>query len=143
MPTKSFCAHGHFYQPPRIDPFTNQIPQEFGAAPHGNWTEKIFYQCYEPNASLGNFRKISFNIGPTLFSWLDENHPETVRRIVEQENHTYKHTGVSNAMAHPYFHLIFPLASRRDGISITRPPDVGYQKQQWTCLRSKRLPIMA
>jgi alpha-amylase/alpha-mannosidase (GH57 family) len=114
MPTKHFCAHGHFYQPPRVDPFTNKIPQEFGAAPHSNWTEKIYYQCYKPNADLGNFGKMSFNIGPTLFSWLDKHHPETVLQIVEQENHVFQRTGLSNAMAHPYFHMIFPLASRRD-----------------------------
>lgn len=114
MPTRHFCVHGHFYQPPRIDPFTNKIPQEFGAAPHSNWTEKIFYQCYETNANLCNFEKISFNIGPTLFSWLDKHHPNTVQQIIEQEHHVRQKTGYSNAIAHPYFHLILPLASRRD-----------------------------
>ena len=109
-----FCVHGHFYQPPRVDPFTGLIPKEYGADPYGNWTERIYHECYQPNAIVGNFQKISFNIGATLFEWLDQNHPETVRAIVEQEAMVFQRTGVSNAMAQPYFHFIMPLASARD-----------------------------
>ena len=71
MPTKSFSIHGHFYQPPREDPLTGIIPQEPGAAPHNNWNERILDECYQPNASLHNYEKISFNVGPTLFTWLE------------------------------------------------------------------------
>ena len=60
---QSFCVHGHFYQPPREDPFTGRIPIERGAFPFDNWNEKIYDQCYRPNAELGNFSRISFNIG--------------------------------------------------------------------------------
>lgn len=109
-----FSVHGHFYQPPRVDPFTGLIPEEYGASPYHNWTEKIFHECYQPNAIAGNFHKISFNIGATLFEWLDQYHPEIVQEIVEQESKVYQKIGVSNAMAQPYFHCIMPLASARD-----------------------------
>ena len=115
-----FCIHGHFYQPPRVDPFTKVIPEEFGASPYGNWTEKIFHECYQPNATIGNFQKISFNIGATLFEWLDQFHPETVRAIAEQEAMVFQRFGVSNAMAQPYFHVIMPLASAREKETMIR-----------------------
>jgi alpha-amylase/alpha-mannosidase (GH57 family) len=115
-----FCVHGHFYQPPRVDPFTGEIPEEYGAGLFGNWTEKIYQECYLPNSKLGNFQKISFNIGATLFEWMDQNHPETVRAIIEQEAIVFKRTGFSNAMAQPYFHLIMPLASAQDKSTMVR-----------------------
>lgn len=114
MHRKHFCAHGHFYQPPREDPFTGEIPAEFGAEPYNNWTERIYHECYLPNAQAGNFQKISFNIGPTLFAWMEKHHPEIVQSIVEQENQIFQRTRLSNAMAQPYFHIIMPLASPRD-----------------------------
>ncbi|MCE1254878.1 MAG: hypothetical protein LWX83_15190, partial [Anaerolineae bacterium] len=67
---KAFCVHGHFYQPPREDPLTGNIPLEPGAAPYSNWNERIHDQCYRPNAELGNFEHISFNVGPTLAQWM-------------------------------------------------------------------------
>lgn len=114
MHKKHFCVHGHFYQPPREDPFTCQIPEEYGADPYSNWTERIYHECYLPNAQAGNFQKISFNIGPTLFAWMDKHHPETTHAIIEQENLVYQRTGLSNAMAQPYYHVIMPLAAGRD-----------------------------
>jgi len=120
MSQSHFCVHGHFYQPPRIDPFTRTIPEEFGASPYSNWTERIFHECYQPNATIGNFQKISFNIGATLFEWLDQYHPETVRAITEQEMMVFQRFGVSNAMAQPYFHLIMPLASAREKETMIR-----------------------
>lgn len=120
MPKNHFCAHGHFYQPPREDPFTGIIPQEYGAEPYNDWTERIFHECYLPNAQAGNFQKVSFNIGPTLFAWMDKHHPETARMIAEQENQVFQRTGLSNAMAQPYFHLIMPLASARDKRTMIR-----------------------
>jgi len=114
-----FSAHGHFYQPPREDPFTNQIPEEFGAAPYSNWTEKIYHECYLPNSIHGNFEKISFNIGPTLMIWLNKEHPETYRAIIQQESMVKKRTGVSNALSQPFFHIIMPLATPRDQYTMT------------------------
>ena len=62
MKLRAICIHGHFYQPPREDPLTGIIPPEMGAAPYHNWNERIHTECYRPNAELGNFEKISFNI---------------------------------------------------------------------------------
>jgi len=120
MATTHFCVHGHFYQPPREDAFTGVIPQEFGAGPHGNWTERIYHECYLPNVRAGNFQKMSFNIGPTLFAWMEKNHPETIADIAAQENMVMQRTGYSNAIAQPYFHLIMPLASQRDRDTMIR-----------------------
>ncbi|NMB61597.1 MAG: DUF3536 domain-containing protein [Chloroflexi bacterium] len=114
MAKNHFGIHGHFYQPPREDPFSGEIPNEYGAGSYGNWTERIFQECYLPNAQTGNFQKMSFNIGPTLFAWMEKHHPETVRAISDQEKLVYQRTGISNAMAQPYYHIIMPLASERD-----------------------------
>jgi len=120
MPQKYFCIHGHFYQPPRVDPRTGQIPQESGAQPFQNWTERIYHECYLPNAKIGNFEKISFNFGPTLTAWLADHHPETLAEIIKQENTVYKAHGISNAMAQPYIHAIMPLIARREKETLVR-----------------------
>ncbi|MDO9545414.1 MAG: DUF3536 domain-containing protein [Pelolinea sp.] len=114
MPQKSFIVHGHFYQPPRVDPRTGEIPQEAGAQPYTNWTERIYHECYLPNAEKENFKRISFNFGPTLTAWLETNHPETLAEIIHQENAVFLEHGISNAMAQPYFHAIMPLIPRRE-----------------------------
>ena len=85
MGLKNFCVHGHFYQPPREDPETGRIPDEPGAEGFGNWNEKITSQCYLPNAELGNFSRISFDLGPTLGNWLAQAHPQLHRAILDQE----------------------------------------------------------
>jgi len=120
MPQKYFSIHGHFYQPPRVDPRTGQIPHEAGAQPFPNWTERIYHECYLPNAKIGNFEKISFNFGPTLTAWLAKHHPETLTEIVKQENKVFKTHGISNAMAQPYIHAIMPLISRREKETLVR-----------------------
>jgi hypothetical protein len=117
MAQKGFCIHGHFYQPPREDPLTGKIPNEEGAYPYHNWNDRILEQCYRPNAELGNFEHISFNIGPTLFSWLERRDPATYRLILEQERRNVKNYGVGNALAQPYNHTILPLATRTDKIT--------------------------
>jgi alpha-amylase/alpha-mannosidase (GH57 family) len=111
------CVHGHFYQPPREDPLSGLIPDEAGAAPYRNWNERIHAECYRPNAVLGNFQKISFNIGPTLFKWMESYDPETYQAIIAQERQTYEQFGVGNGMAQPYNHVILPLANKRDKIT--------------------------
>jgi len=62
------CVHGHFYQPLRVNPFTGIITDEESATPHTNWNERITAECYQPNAQLGNFEEMSYDIGPTLAS---------------------------------------------------------------------------
>jgi len=108
------CIHGHFYQPPREDPISNYIPDERGAEPYHNWNEKILAECYAPNARMGNFGKISFNIGPTLFNWMWDYAADVAESIVEQERANYLKFGVGNGMAQGYNHSIFPLLPRRD-----------------------------
>lgn len=114
MSNKYFFIHGHFYQPSREDAITGVIPNEIGVAPYQNWNERIHAECYKPNAELKNFERISFNIGPTLFSWMEVYDPATYQAIIEQENINYQKYGVGNAMAQPFNHTILPLATRRD-----------------------------
>jgi alpha-amylase/alpha-mannosidase (GH57 family) len=117
MVTRALCVHGHFYQPPREDPLTGLIPSESGASPYQNWNERIHAECYRPNAELGNFERISFNIGPTLYSWMQNYDRETCRLIVAQDRSNLRRFGVGNAIAQAYNHTILPLASRADKIT--------------------------
>lgn len=114
MSKHSITIHGHFYQPIREDPTTGIIPREDGAFPYHDWNERVHDQCYRPNAELGNFERISFDIGPTLFNWLLSHDPITVSRIVNQERRNFDRFGVGNGMAQPYHHTILPLAALHD-----------------------------
>jgi hypothetical protein len=98
--------HGHFYQPSRIDPWTGASPPDRAAAPFHDWNARIDAECYRPNAERGNFEHISFDMGPTLASWLAAQDRDTYRRIIAAD------TG--NAMAQGYHHSILPLASAAD-----------------------------
>ncbi len=100
------CVHGHFYQPPREDPRTGAIPREPGAEPYPNFNAKITAECYRPNAELDNFARLSYDIGPTLASWLAAEAPEVHDAIVAQDS--------GGAMAQAFNHTILPLATRRD-----------------------------
>lgn len=113
----NLCIHGHFYQPPREDPISNYIPSEIGAEPYKNWNERILAECYEPNAKAGNFGKISFNIGPTLFRWMWGNRPDIAQMIVDQERANFDKHGVGNGMAQGCHHTILPLATPEDRIT--------------------------
>ncbi len=117
MTIRSLCIHGHFYQPPREDPITGLIPSEAGAEPYKNWNERIHAECYLPNAELGNFERISFNLGPTLCAWMDESHPDTSRKIIAQDRANVENWGVGNAMAQAYNHTILPLATYADKVT--------------------------
>ncbi len=117
MALHSFSVHAHFYQPPREDPITGIIPSEPGAAPYSNWNERVLAECYRPNAELGNFERISFNIGPTLCTWMHAHDPDTCQLIRMQDQANLRRFGVGNAIAQPYNHTILPLASRSDKIT--------------------------
>jgi alpha-amylase/alpha-mannosidase (GH57 family) len=117
MGLNAVCVHGHFYQPPREDPLSGLIPDEIGAQPYQNWNERIHKECYQPNAVAGNFEKISFNIGPTLFRWLETHDPQTYQQIISQERKNYELYGVGNGMAQAYNHIILPLANKRDKVT--------------------------
>ncbi|MCF8228063.1 MAG: DUF3536 domain-containing protein [Bacteroidales bacterium] len=124
---KYICIHGHFYQPPREDPWTEKIEEQKDAAPFHDWNERITYECYEPNTSsrileeerivdvVNNFEKISFNFGPTLFTWLSRKHPETYRKIIDADKISAdKNEGYGSAIAQAYNHMIMPLANHKD-----------------------------
>ena len=122
------CIHGHFYQPPRENPYLGAIECQPSAAPFHDWNERIHHECYRPNAYarilneqgevidiVNNFAHISFNIGPTLMSWLERHDPETYRRILEADRESCDRlSGHGNAIAQVYNHIIMPLAKDRD-----------------------------
>ena len=117
MTDLALCIHGHFYQPPRENPFTGTIPVEPEAEPFGNFNEKVHSECYRPNAELGNFELISFNLSPTLASWLQTEFPTTHERIVASNRYHHNTFGVANGVAQAYNHTILPLSTRRDKIT--------------------------
>ena len=110
--SRSFIIHAHLYQPPREDPRTGEYPVEPGAAPFHDWNEKIAVECYRPIAPL--LDRVSFNVGATLFEWLDRRAPDISRAYVEADRASIARLGLGSAIAMPYHHLILPLASRRD-----------------------------
>src|SRR5436305_5926662 len=110
----NLCIHGHFYQPLRVDPFTGMLADEESATPHANWNERITAECYQPNAEIGNFEVMSYDMGPTLASWLECAHPDVYRSIITASQRHMERYGVSNALAQVYHHSILPLANARD-----------------------------
>ena len=125
---RQICIHGHFYQPPRENPWLEQIERQPSAAPYHDWNERIAHECYAANAAarilddegyivdiVNNYERISFNIGPTLMEWLRTKRPrvyEAIRRADRRSTQLYD--GHGNAIAQAYNHLIMPLANLRD-----------------------------
>jgi hypothetical protein len=99
------AVHAHFYQPSRLDPWTGLVPAEPSAAPYHDWNQRVGAECYRPNAERGTLRHISWNLGPTLASWLASEDPVTHDRFVADS---------TAAIAQPYHHAILPLASAAD-----------------------------
>lgn len=120
MPTKGFrhlCVHGHFYQPPRGNPFSVETLIEPDAAPYQNWNARITAECYEPNSRLGNFDLISFNLGETLAGWLSTNAPDTYQQILEADRRNLERYEAGNAIAQSMHHTILPLSRRADKVT--------------------------
>ena len=136
------CIHGHFYQPPRENPWLEAVEIQDSAAPFHDWNERICAECYAPNGAarilndkkkisriVNNYARISFDFGPTLMSWLCEKAPRTYRMIQEGERRSRRNFGGhSSAMAQVYNHMIMPLASRRDRITQIRWGIADYEK---------------
>jgi hypothetical protein len=114
-------VHGHFYQPPRENPWTETVPVEPSAAPYHDWNERITAEAYRPNAHarivddrarivaiVNDYALLSFNIGPTLASWLEVHDPDTYELIRSAD------AGAGTAIAQAYNHMILPLANERD-----------------------------
>lgn len=115
---KALIVHGHFYQPPRENPWTGEVEQQPSAAPYHDWNERIHAECYAPNAAVNNYARISFNFGPTLLSWLEQHHPETYQHILAADKESIaKRGGHGNAIAQAYGHAILPLCNERDRVT--------------------------
>lgn len=122
------CIHGHFYQPPRENPWLERIELQDSAYPYHDWNERITEECYAPNSAarlvnyenkiidiVSNYAQMSFNFGPTLFSWMEANVPEIYEAILEADRISLKNfNGHGSAIAQCYNHMIMPLANVRD-----------------------------
>lgn len=121
-------VHGHFYQPPRENPWLEAIEQQDSALPNHDWNERINNECYNPNSiskivdsknqildMVNNYEYMSYNFGPTLLSWMEEFAPMAYERIIKADLASRKmHGGHGNAIAQVYNHMIMPLANERD-----------------------------
>ena len=125
---KYLCIHSHFYQPPRENPWLEQIELQDTAYPYHDWNERVLSECYAPNMAarildseqriahiVNNYGAISFDFGPTLLSWACENAPEMYKGVIEADRQSRaRFGGHGSAMAQAYNHMIMPLASSRD-----------------------------
>ncbi|OGP54939.1 MAG: glycoside hydrolase, partial [Deltaproteobacteria bacterium RBG_13_52_11] len=125
---RSICIHGHFYQPPRENPWLEAIEFQDAVYPYHDWNEKITAECYAPNAisrildkegkiarMVNNYTKISFDFGPTLLAWMEKSAPEVYGAILEADRESQKlFAGHGSALAQAYNHVIMPLANSRD-----------------------------
>ena len=128
---KYICIHGHFYQPPRENPWLEDVELQNSAQPYHDWNERITAECYKNNAAsrildkkgniikiVNNYTQISFNFGPTLLTWLEKHQPEIYNTILEADRISQKRfNGHGSAIAQPYNHMIMPLANRQDKIN--------------------------
>ena len=128
-----YTIHGHFYQPPRENPWTGTIERQPSAAPHHDWNQRISKECYGPNSAsrildsngriqelVNNYENMSFNMGPTLLSWIRFHEPEVYARIQAADRKSFERLGHGNAIAQVYNHIIMPLASPQDRLTQIR-----------------------
>ncbi|MFQ5964155.1 MAG: DUF3536 domain-containing protein [Candidatus Scalinduaceae bacterium] len=125
---KYVCIHGHFYQPPRENPWLEEVEFQDSAYPYHDWNERITAECYAPNAAsrildtkeriieiTNTYTQISFDFGPTLLSWLERQKPDVYQAILEADRLSMERfSGHGSAIAQAYNHMIMPLANRRD-----------------------------
>ncbi|MBN1123438.1 MAG: DUF3536 domain-containing protein [Sedimentisphaerales bacterium] len=128
MTEKYICIHCHFYQPPRENPWLEEVELQDSAYPYHDWNTRITEECYRRNAVsrilgddrkivdiVNNYANISFNFGPTLLSWLQVHVPRTYNRIIEADRLSRERfSGHGCAIAQGYNHMILPLANERD-----------------------------
>jgi alpha-amylase/alpha-mannosidase (GH57 family) len=133
-PAPAVIVHGHFYQPPRENPWTGVVDEEPDAAPFHDWNERIHAECYQPNSHVSfidertsarrivnNYAHLSFNFGPTLLSWLERRHPDTYAQIIAADAESARlRSGHGNAIAQAYSHAILPLCNERDRVTQVR-----------------------
>ncbi|MCU0785231.1 MAG: DUF3536 domain-containing protein [Verrucomicrobia bacterium] len=125
------CIHGHFYQPPRENPWLEAVELQDSAFPYHDWNERLTAECYAPNATarvldnegrivdiVNNYSRISFNFGPTLLAWMGENAPDVLAAIVDADKQSRERfSGHGSAVAQAYNHTILPLSNRRDKVT--------------------------
>ena len=125
---KYVCIHGHFYQPPRENPWLEAIEIQDTAQPYHDWNKKITAECYATNARsrildeqnriiriVNNYGKMSFNFGPTLLSWMEKEAPGVYDAILSADRESQERfSGHGSAIAQAYNHMIMPLADSRD-----------------------------
>ena len=128
MSVVRICIHAHFYQPPRENPWLEEVEPEPSASPHHDWNERITAECYAPNGAArivdseggiesirNNYASISFNFGPTLLGWMESKAPASYSAILEADAESMERfDGHGSALAQPYNHMIMPLATARD-----------------------------
>ncbi len=134
MPARAVVVHGHFYQPPRENPWLDYVETEATAAPYHDWNHRVESECYRAVVAarlpdgrgriarvMNALERISFDVGPTLLVWLEEEAPDTYRAVLEADAASRRRTGgFGNALAAPYHHVILPLSTRRDKVSEVR-----------------------
>jgi alpha-amylase/alpha-mannosidase (GH57 family) len=127
MKDRFLCIHGHFYQPPRENPWLEAVEIQDSAHPYHDWNERVTAESYAPNSAarlldgdgrivdiVSNYEKISFNFGPTLLTWMETAAPEIYQAVLEADRASREKRGHGNAIAQVYNHLIMPLANGRD-----------------------------
>jgi len=123
----SLVVHGHFYQPPRENPWTDEVPREPGAAPFHDWNARIHAECYRANAYarifhgvnkikalVNNYDRLTFDFGPTLARWIERHDGHAAGRIREGDAGQGQRLGKGGGMAQVWGHPITPLLSPRD-----------------------------
>ena len=123
----NICIHGHFYQPPREDPWTGVIHPQPSALPFSDWNQRITAECYRANgraaildgnanvtARINTYKYISFNFGPTLLRWMKVQAPDVLEDLIHADKASIERLGHGNAIAQAYHHSILPLANSRD-----------------------------
>jgi hypothetical protein len=127
MDERYLCIHAHFYQPPRENPWLEAVELQDSAYPFHDWNERITNECYAPNSAarilngdrivdiVSNYSRISFNFGPTLLSWMEQNARHVYAAILDADRASAERFGGhGSTMAQVYNHMILPLASRAD-----------------------------
>ncbi|MEZ4270597.1 MAG: hypothetical protein R3C68_03930 [Myxococcota bacterium] len=126
--SRCICIHGHFYQPPRENPWLEAVELQESAYPFHDWNARITEECYAQNAAsrvlaedgwiariVNNYARISFNMGPTLLAWLERHSAEVYEAILQADKlSAQRFSGHGSALAQVYHHAIMPLCNRRD-----------------------------
>jgi hypothetical protein len=123
----ALVVHGHFYQPPRENPWTDELPREPSASPFHDWNARIHAECYRSNAFarifspdariesiVNNYDRLSFNFGPTLARWVERHDPQVMMRLRAADEEQRRRLGAGGAIAQAYAHAILPLCDPAD-----------------------------